>query len=132
MEAGRDKWVKVVEDLVVELEELRTKIPDSVVDGSLEEALRELASALRAYDRELQDLRVHGFRVVLRPLAGLGTKAWLLANLAAALRIRITATRARSVIGIDYLADKLDGLLREVRVFLGYSPNLPLSLSKRR
>jgi hypothetical protein len=84
--------------------ELEGRAPESIADGSMEEALRELAEALR--DRE-----EGGQQVVRRPYVGVSTEVRLLSEMALALRLRMLQTGRQNVSGLSYFYHRLDEVI---------------------
>ncbi len=110
----------LAERLVMELETLRVKVPDSIVDGSMEEALSDAAQIFRGVYHEPQYVR--------RPYSSLSQEAYLLYQLAKALRLRLEHTGLYSVSGITHFNYRLDRFLEKARSSLGYNPRIPLSM----
>ena len=110
---------KVLEELVLELEELRRRVPEAIYEGSAEEVLEDAYSIL-------QSIIPQGVGVVYRPFTGLNERIRLLGQLAAALRLRMTRVGTPYISGTDYFIDKLDDIIAEIRWMAGFNPNLPL------
>jgi hypothetical protein len=119
-----DKTHELLTQLVKEVEDLSLRIPDSLVDGSLESALKEIST----YLSPVEPVKSAGF-VVYTPLyQGLKEEAKMLAALAEALRLRMEHLGRTDLSGVDYFKKKLNEFLRRLRASLGYNPDLPLSL----
>ena len=114
------EWRRAAERLVLELEELRLRVPESLADGSMEEALSDAVHVFRGIQAQPQYVR--------RPYTGLSSEAALLYQLARALRLRIEHTGLHTVSGISHFNHRLDMFLGKARQALGYHPQLPLSL----
>ncbi|MCE4628765.1 MAG: hypothetical protein F7C82_00620 [Desulfurococcales archaeon] len=109
---------RALEDLVVELEGLRIRIPEAIYDGEAEEIL------LDAYEI----IRTHAPSVswpVKRPYSGLEARVKLLAKLAKALRIRMHRSGTPYITGTEYFIAKLDELIMEAKLAAGLHPYLP-------
>ena len=111
--------------LVREVEELASMIPESIADGSLESALRELSQYLSGPAPVVSA----GFTVYKPLYQGLRDEALMLARLASAIRVRMEYLNRRNISGVDYLRRRLESFLRKLRASLGLNPDLPLSLS---
>lgn len=110
--------------LVKEIEGLSLKIPESIADGSMESALREMAS----YLSPAGPVKSAGFVVYMPLYQSLKDEADMLANLAGALRLRMEQLGRTEITGIDYFERKLEEFLKKVRAGLGFNPDMPLSL----
>lgn len=86
--------------------ELESKIPDSIEDGSLERALRDLAEALSESSRPTS-----GLEVVRRPFSDISTEVRLLSEMAMALRLRMLQTGRKDVSGLGYFNRRLDQVI---------------------
>ncbi len=105
--------------LLVDLESLRVRVPEAIMEGEAEAALLDAYQVLREYRvREL----------VLRPYSGVAEEARLLAQLAAALRMRMVRAGTPYVYGVDYFIERLDQLLAKTRAMMGLHPLLPATL----
>jgi len=117
-----DRWRILAERLILELEELRARVPDSLADGSMEEALSDAAHIFRGVKYNQQFVR--------RPYSTLSSEAELLYQLARALRMRMNHTGLYMISGVSHFNTRLDRFLEKARQTLGYHPRLPLSLYK--
>jgi len=115
---------ELVVNLVKEVEELASRIPYSIADGSLESALRELSGYLEG----AKPVTSAGFTVYKPLYQGLRDEAWMLANLAGALRLRMEQLSNTNISGVDYFRRRLEDFLRRLRASLGYNPDVPLSM----
>ncbi len=113
-------WRRQAERLVLELEELRVKVPYSLADGSMEEALADAATIFQRVSP--------GYQFVRRPYSSLSSEATLLYQLARALRLRMEHTGIYTISGLNHFNTRLDRFLEKARMALGYNPRLPLSL----
>ncbi|MGC9112519.1 hypothetical protein [Acidilobus sp.] len=86
--------------------ELEGRVPDSIADGSLEEALRELAETLSSLELSAREPQV-----VRRPYTGISTEVKLLSEMALALRLRMLQTGRHNVIGLNYFYHRLDQVI---------------------
>jgi hypothetical protein len=102
--------LRLLYEILSELESLRNRIPESVADGSLEEALREAS----IYTPE-----AGGYQGVYRSLyTGLSSEAAMLAQLAAAMRMRMEKAGTPYISGVDYLRRRLDSFIARLAVHL--------------
>jgi len=120
----KEKTHELLTELVKEIENLSLRMPESLADGSMESALREMAS----YLNPVEPVKSNGFIVYTPLYQGLKDEAEMLANLAGALRLRMEQLGRNEVSGIDYFKKKLEEFLRKVRASLGHNPDIPLSL----
>jgi len=101
---GGEARLRLLLELISELESLRNRIPESVADGSLEEALREASLYAPASGGP--------YAGVYRSLySGLATEATMLSQLAAAMRARMERAGTPYVSGLDYLRRRLDSFI---------------------
>lgn len=109
---------RALEELVVELESLRLRVPEAIYDGEAEEVL------LDAYEI----IKTHAPSVswpVRRPYSSLEARFKLLAALASALRVRMHRIGTPYITGTEYFLAKLDELIVETRLAAGLHPYLP-------
>ena len=123
-----DRRRELLLELLVEAEDLRNRIPQSIADGSLESVLEEIASYL---DPEKPIVSM-GFTVYKPLYRGLRTEAIMLAKLVKAVRFRIEYLQNERITGLDYLIKRIDGFLRNLRASLGLNPDIPASLNRWR
>ena len=103
-EMGPEARLRILRDMLAELQTLRNRIPDSVADGSLEEALMEVSN----YVPSTTPLIAGAFRILYTDLA---IEAKMLAQLAAAMRLRMFRSRSRYISGLDYMRRRLDDFI---------------------
>ncbi len=104
--------------LVLELEGLRLRVPEAIMEGEVEEALLDASNLLSSMvPRQL----------IPRPYSGLDQEARLLSQLATALRLRMIRAGTPYVSGVEYFIERLDSFLASARAALGRHPDLPLS-----
>lgn len=103
--------------VVIKIEDLYFKIPYSIEDESMEDALYELSSLLE-YNKQKEFIK--------RPYSGINYEAKLLSDLSRALRIRMELMKTVNVSGIDYFSKRLEEFLEKMRLSLGYNPHIPL------
>ncbi len=102
---GEEARLRLLVELLAELQSLRNKMPESVDDGRLEEALREAS----LYAPQTPSGPYPG---VYRSLyTSLASEAGMLAQLAAAMRIRMERAGTPYVSGVDYLRRRLDSFI---------------------
>ncbi|MEB3778684.1 MAG: hypothetical protein GSR85_00405 [Desulfurococcales archaeon] len=116
-------WRRAAEEVIVELEQLRLRVPESLAEGLMEETLGDAWSLFSRISYP------HG--PVRRPYYGLGEEARLLSQLARALRLRMRHVGSMYISGLDYFNSRLDLFLERARAALGYNPKLPLTLYRR-
>ncbi len=117
--------MSILVQLVKEVESLSLNIPDSLADGSMESALREMSTYLASKGPIVSA----GFTVYKPLYQGLKEEAVMLASLANALRLRMEQLGRKELSGVDYFKKRLEEFLRKVRASLGYNPDVPLTLS---
>lgn len=117
--------------LVMRLETLRGRIPYSLTDGSLEEALKDIAFEVSVVERGAGTPEKPA---VVRTMlfSDLHTEALLLSQLASALGTRIRRYGRPDITGLDYLEKRLDMFLEKMRAYLGFHPKVPLHMQQRR
>ncbi len=99
--------VRLLRELLVELESLRNRVPESVADGSLEEALLEVSNYVPSGDPLIAGV----YRSLYRNLA---VEARMLAQLAAAMRTRMERAGTPYITGVDYLRRRLDEFIERL------------------
>jgi len=119
-----DKTQNLLVQLVKEVEDLSLRIPESLADGSMESALKEISMYLSPEE----PVTSAGFIVYTPLYQGLKEEALMLASLAGALRLRMEHLGRTDVTGLDYFKKKLEEFLRRLRASLGYNPDVPLTL----
>jgi len=90
----------------------RLNVPESIYFGGLEEALLELRDLVVDLDQAPQLIR--------RPYSGIATEIELLIKLSRAIRYRMEANNTINVTGIDYLINRIDGLISRLQRIYGY------------
>lgn len=118
--AGRGPQWRALWGVLADLERLRLRVPEAIMDGEAEEALLDAYLVFREYRPQ---------QLVRRPYTGLDVEARLLAQLAAALRLRMIRAGTPYVSGVDYFNQRLDGLLAKTRAALGLHPGIPATLA---
>ncbi len=106
--------------VLADLERLRLRVPEAIMEGEAEEALLDAYMVFREYKPR---------QLVRRPYSGLDVEARLLAQLAAALRLRMLRAGTPYVSGVDYFNHRLDSLLAKARAALGLHPWMPATLA---
>ncbi len=91
--------------------ELRARAPQSIRDGSLERALRELSARVGALEFTAQ---AGSWQVVRRPFSGLSSEAYLLSEMAMALRLRMEQVGRAEISGLSYFYRRLDKLIADL------------------
>ncbi|MCE4619325.1 MAG: hypothetical protein F7C37_07835 [Desulfurococcales archaeon] len=109
---------RALEDLVVELEGLRIRIPEAIYDGEAEEILLDAYEIIKTHAPSIS-------WPVKRPYSGLEARVKLLAKLAKALRIRMHRSGTPYITGTEYFIAKLDELIMEAKLVAGLHPYLP-------
>jgi len=94
-----------------ELERLRARVPEAIIEGEAEEVLLQVHAILRAHARP---------QLVARPYSGPAEQARLLAQLAAALRARMEMAGTPYVHGVNYFAEKLEDLAATARILAAH------------
>ncbi len=113
-------WRRAAEEIIVELEQLRLRVPESLAEGAMEEALNDAWNVFSRIN--------YSYGPVRRPYYGLGEEARLLSQLARALRLRMIHVKSMYITGVDYFNSRLDYFLEKARAALGYNPKLPLTM----
>ncbi|MEB3760146.1 MAG: hypothetical protein GSR81_04785 [Desulfurococcales archaeon] len=104
-----------VEDVwqsIIYLYKQRLNIPESIYFGGLEEALLEIRELVEDLDRTPQ--------LIKRPYSGVTTEIDLLIKLSRAIRYRMEKNNTLYVTGIDYLVNRIDGLISRLQRIYGY------------
>ncbi|MEB2836771.1 MAG: hypothetical protein GSR80_000722 [Desulfurococcales archaeon] len=108
---SREARIRLLRDMIGELEVLRNRIPESVADGTLEEALAEVSH----YVPSATPLVAGVYRSLYTSLA---TEAGMLAQLAAAMRVRMLKTGTPYISGVDYIRRRLDEFLERLNAYV--------------
>lgn len=114
---------RALEDLVVELESLRVRIPEAIYEGEAEEILLDAYEIIKTHAPSIS-------WPVKRPYSGLEARVKLLAKLAKALRIRMNRSGTPYITGTEYFLAKLDELIIEAKLAAGLHPYLPAGKSE--
>ena len=104
--------VEDVWQLIIYLYKQRLNIPESIYFGGLEEALLEIRYLVEDLDRVPQ--------LIKRPYTGITTEIDLLIKLSRAIRYRMEKNNTLNVTGIDYLVNRIDGLISKLQRIYGY------------
>ncbi len=109
---------RALEELVLELEALRRRVPEAILEGEAEEVLGDAYTLLSSLSPSIG--------LLARPYVGLPDRVRLLAQLATALRVRMLRAGTPYITDTAYFIDKLDDLIMEVRYLAGLHPYLPM------
>ncbi len=112
-----DAAVRAIRGMIIDLERLRLRLPEAIMEGEAEEYLLDAYRILREYKPP---------QLVRRPYSGLDQEAKLLAQLALALRARMERAGTPYIAGVDYFIERLDSLLAKARAMIGLHPLLPV------
>jgi hypothetical protein len=119
---GPEARLRVLREMLSELQTLRNRIPESVADGSLEEALMEVSN----YVPSKAPLIAGTYRILYTDLS---IEAKMLAQLAAAMRIRMARSGSHYISGLDYMRRRLDDFIARLTQ---YTVALAATTSDRR
>ncbi len=108
---SREARIRLLRDMLGELEVLRNRIPESVADGTLEEALAEVSQ----YVPSATPLVAGVYRSLY---TGLATEAGMLAQLAAAMRLRMLKAGTPYISGVDYIRRRLDEFIERLNAYV--------------